>query len=311
MAEQRDFIIIGGGPAGLSAAQYGARSNLNVTVFEEMASGGQMLIIDDMENYPGIPEPIKGFDFSQQMEKQAKKFGAEIIISSVKELHKNDHLFTIETAKGTFTAPTVLIATGAKHKHLNVPGEREFAGRGVSYCATCDGPFFKNKKILVVGGGDSACDEASFLANLSENIVHIHRRNRFRAQKALGERVIKNPNIDVRFNTVLKEIKGEQKVSKVLLARTDKEEQYEETMDAVFIFIGSIPQTQLVPDIPKDDGGYIVTNQYMETSIPGLYAAGDVRNTPYRQVVVAAADGAIAAHSASAYIDELRGEAYT
>jgi thioredoxin reductase (NADPH) len=310
MTVDKDLIIIGGGAAGMSAAQYAARSNLDVVLFEEMATGGQILIIDNMENYPGFPEPVEGFDFSQRMEKQAKQFGAEIVLTTVKSMeNKNDH-FIVETGKGTYTTYAVILATGAKHKHLDIPGEKEFTGRGVSYCATCDGPFFRGKKILVVGGGDAACDEASFLANLSENVVLVHRRDRFRAQKALAERVLNNPNIEVRFNTVAKEIRGQDKVERVLLEKTDSGENYEEEMDAVFIFIGSIPQTQLVPELSKDEGGYIVTNQRMETEIPGLYAVGDLRNTPFRQVVVSASDGAIAAHCASQYIDDIRGEAY-
>lgn len=310
MTVDKDLIIIGGGAAGLSAAQYAARSNLDVVLFEEMATGGQILIIDNMENYPGFPEPVEGFEFSQRMEKQAKQFGAEIVLTTVKSMENKNGYFTVETGKGTYTTYAVILATGAKHKHLDIPGEKEFTGRGVSYCATCDGPFFRGKKILVVGGGDAACDEAGFLANLSENVVLIHRRDRFRAQKALAERVLNNPNIEVRFNTVAKEIRGKDKVEKVLLEKTDSGESYEEEMDAVFIFVGSIPQTQLVPELSKDEGGYIVTNQRMETEVPGLYAVGDLRNTPFRQVVVSASDGAIAAHCASQYIDDIRGEAY-
>ena len=310
MTVDKDLIIIGGGAAGLSAAQYAARSNLDVVLFEEMATGGQILIIDNMENYPGFPEPVEGFEFSQQMEKQAKQFGAEIVLTTVKGMENKNGYFMVETGKGTYTTYAVILATGAKHKHLDIPGEKEFTGRGVSYCATCDGPFFRGKKILVVGGGDAACDEAGFLANLSENVVLIHRRDRFRAQKALAERVLNNPNIEVRFNTVAKEIRGKDKVEKVLLEKTDSGESYEEEMDAVFIFVGSIPQTQLVPELSKDEGGYIVTNQRMETEVPGLYAVGDLRNTPFRQVVVSASDGAIAAHCASQYIDDIRGEAY-
>jgi thioredoxin reductase (NADPH) len=306
----RDIIVIGGGPAGLSAAQYAARSNLSVLVLEEMAAGGQVMIIDDMENYPGFSEPIKGFEFSQKMEQQAKKFGAEIMMSTAKSIKKEDKHFEIATSKGTFTSYAVVIATGSKHKHLDIPGEKEFSGRGVSYCATCDGPFFRGKKMLVVGGGDSACDEAGFLANLSDKIVVVHRRNRFRAQKALAERVLRNPHIEVRFNTIVTEIRGNRKVETVMLENTETGESHQEAFEAVFIFIGSIPQTQLVPDIPKDDGGYIIANQNMETEVAGLYAVGDVRNTPFRQVVVASSDGAIAAHCAAQYIDDLKGEAY-
>ncbi len=310
MEVYKDVIIIGGGAAGLSAAQYAARANLNVLLIEEMAAGGQTLVIDDLENYPGLNEPVKGYVFAETMEAQAKKFGAEITLTSVHSVKKEDTVFSVETGKGTFTAYTVIVATGAKHRHLGVPGEKELSGKGVSYCATCDGPFFKGRRILVVGGGDAACDEAMFLSKLSDKITIIHRRDRFRAQKALAERVLNNPNIKVQFNTVLNEIQGENRVERVLLSRTDTGETVTEEIDAVFVFIGSDPQNQLLPEVEKDETGYVIVNDEMQTSVPGLYAAGDLRATPFRQVVVAAADGAIAAHCASQYIDEIRGNAY-
>jgi len=311
MQPDRDVVIIGAGAAGLTAAQYAARSNLNTLVLEEMMSGGQALIIDKLENYPGFPETLTGMDFGQKMEKQAKNFGAEFMTAKAKSLRKNDdNLFEIETSKGVITTYTIVLATGARHRKLGIPGEEKLSGRGISYCATCDGPFFKNKKMLVVGGGDAACDEASFLANLTDDLVMAHRRNRFRAQRSLAERTMNNPSIDVRFNTVCTEIKGQDKVESVILKNTDTGEEYEEKMDAVFIFIGSDPQTDLVPDAEKDEGGYIVTDQRMESSIPGLFAVGDVRSTPFRQLVVGAGEGAIAAHIASQVIDEMKGDAY-
>ena len=310
MEQNYDVIIIGGGPAGLSAAQYAGRANLKVLLVEEMALGGQGLVIEALENYPGFPEAIGGFEFAQKMEKQARQFGADILTTSVRSLKKEGNLFKLTTGKGDLTAPAVILATGAKHRMLDIPGEETFAGRGVSYCATCDGPFFRNQRILVVGGGDAACDEAMFLSKLSDQIVMVHRRDRFRAQKALGERVLANPKIDVRFNTTAEEILGGDKVKEVILKNTETGETVTEPFAAVFIFVGSLPQTGLVPDLPKDDGGYIITNQKMETSEPGLYAVGDLRATPSRQVVVAAGEGAIAAHCASQYIDEINDEAY-
>ncbi len=308
---EKDMVIIGGGIAGLTAAQYGARSNLDTLVIEEMAPGGQALLIADLENYPGFPEPVNGFQLSMDMHKQAQKFGAEFLTATVKKISKEGNLFSIETSKDTVTAKTVVLATGAKHRHLEVPGEEEFGGRGVSYCATCDGPFFKNKKMLVVGGGDAACDEANYLANLTDKVVMVHRRDRFRAQKAVAERVLKNPNIEVRFNTVVKEVKGnETKMDRVVLAKTDSDEVYEEDFDALFIFVGSLPQTQLVPEARMDETGYVITDELMQSSIKGLYAVGDVRATPFRQLITAAADGAVAAHGAAGYIDDLKGEAY-
>lgn len=305
-----ELIIIGSGAAGLSAAQYGARSNLKTLVIEEMAAGGQALLIDTLENYPGVPGPVSGYDFAEGMRVQAEKFGAEFLSASVSSLRREGDAFIVETSEKTVTAEAVILATGAKHRLLGVPGEVELSGRGVSYCATCDGPFFKGKRILVVGGGDAACDEVMYLAKLTDRLVMVHRRDRFRAQKALADRVLRSPAVDVQFNTVVKEIRGAGKVESVVLKDVRSGEERELPMDAVFVFVGSDPQTQLVPDVRKDESGSIVTDEHMATSIPGLFAAGDVRASVFRQVITAAADGAIAAHSASAYIDGLRGAAY-
>ena len=306
-----DLLIVGGGAAGLTAAQYGARANLRTLVVEQTANGGQCLLIEGLENYPGFPDPIGGMDFTNRFEEQARRFGAEFLVSGVQSIDKDGSLFRVQTGEGELTAHAVVLATGAKHRTLDVPGEERLSGKGVSYCATCDGPFFRGKKMIVVGGGDAAFDEAQFLSNLSDDIVLVHRRDKFRAQKALIERVEKNPNIELRTNTVIKEIHSEstmmgiEKVSGVTFQRTDTGEEYAEDTAAVFVFIGSIPQTQLAGDAEKDEAGYIITSERMETSIPGLYAVGDVRTTPFRQLVVAASDGAIAAHAASQYIDEL------
>jgi thioredoxin reductase (NADPH) len=311
-----DLIIIGAGPAGLAAAQYGARANLRVLVLEQMAPGGQALLIDVLENYPGIAQGKTGFDFSEDLHRQALDFGAQFLTEQALSIKRDGEVFSVCLNKGVVkTAPALLIATGAKHRKLGIPGEDQFYGRGVSYCATCDGPFFKNKKIFVVGGGDAACDEAQYLSHLSSQVILIHRRDRFRAQKAIADRALHNPNIQVRFNTTMKEITGEKNVTSVVLEKTSAEckptgETNEEAADAVFIFAGTDPQTALVPDVKKDEAGYIITDQRMVSSLPGLYAAGDVRATPFRQVVVAAAEGAIAAHSAAAYIDGLKGQAY-
>ena len=312
-----DLIIIGAGPAGLTAAQYGARANLSVLVLEQLSPGGQALNIDVLENYPGIAPGKSGFEFGEDLRLQAEGFGAKILTEDVKALNKEGGFFVIALASGkTLKAQAVIIATGAKHRTLDIPGEKEFLGRGVSYCATCDGPFFKNKKIFVVGGGDAACDEAQYLSHLSNQVILIHRRERFRAQKALADRVLHNPNITVRFNTVMKEIRGtpETRVSSVLLEENGTSR--EEKADAVFIFTGIVPQTSLVSGADSgfkaelDEAGYIITDQKMASSVPGLFAAGDVRTTPFRQVITAAADGAVAAPCAAAYIDSLKGETY-
>ena len=312
MGQIYDFAVIGAGAAGLSAAQYGARANLNTIVIEELAPGGQALFIDKLENYPGILEPISGFELAERMHRQAEQFGSSFIEASALSVRKAEKRFIIETSVGPLESLTVLIATGARHRQLGIPGEQEFIGKGVSYCATCDGPFFKGKRILVVGGGDSACDEAIYLSKLSDKIVMIHRRDRFRAQKALANRVLSNPSIKVLFNTVAKEIKGDSKVRSVVLENTLSYELTEDPFDGIFIFIGSTPQTGFLKDmaVQFDESGYIITNCNMQTNIPGLFAAGDVRATPFRQIVTAAADGAIAARSAASYIDEQRGQAY-
>lgn len=312
MSELYDFAIIGAGAAGLAAAQYGARANLKTIVIEEMAPGGQALLIDNLENYPGIVEPINGYDLAERMRTQAEQFGSAFLDGSVSGVKKEAGRFLVETSAGTVESLTVLIATGAKHRMLKIPGEQEFIGKGVSYCATCDGPFFKGKSMLVVGGGDAACDEATYLSKLSDKIVMIHRRDRFRAQKALGQRVLTNSSIQVRFNTVAKEIRGDTKVRTAVLENTLTHEITEEAFDAVFVFIGSIPQTQFLSgtEVELDETGYIVTDCSMQSNLPGLFASGDVRATPFRQIITAAADGAIAAHSAANYIDEQRGQAY-
>ena len=305
-----DLAIIGAGPAGLTAAQYGARAGLDVLVLEQLAPGGQALVIDVLENYPGIAAGKTGYDFCQDLHKQAEGFGARFLMEQVLSLVREGRNYSLVLSGGQkLAAPAVILATGAKHRTLDIPGEAEFSGRGVSYCATCDGPFFKNKKIIVVGGGDAACDEAGYLSRLASNVILIHRRDRFRAQKALAERTLANPNIEVRFNTIMKEIRGKEKTSSVIL-ETAGQSPYEETADGVFVFTGVIPQSSLAPDAEKDESGYIITDQSMASSLPGLFAAGDVRASPFRQVVVAAAEGAIAAHSAASYIDALKGQAY-
>jgi thioredoxin reductase (NADPH) len=310
MTSEYDLLVVGGGAAGLAAAQYGARANLRSLLVEEMAPGGQALLIDNLENYPGIVGPISGYEFSESMRLQAEAFGAEFLTATAAGLSRAGGRFELETSEGRVSGLAVILATGAKHRRLGVPGEEELAGRGVSYCATCDGPFFKGKRMLVVGGGDAACDEAMFLAKLSDKILMVHRKERFRAQRSLAERVLSNPHIEVRFNTLVAEIRGEKKVASAILERSDTGERIEEAVDAVFVFVGSIPQTALVPEAKKDEAGSILTDERMATSVPGVFAVGDVRATPFRQIVTSCSDGAVAAHSASQYIDELKGSAY-
>ena len=317
-----DLIIVGAGPAGLTAAQYGARANLRTLVLERLAPGGQVLNIAVLENYPGntgtrdeegglLSSPRTGYEFALDLHRQAEDFGARFLTGEAVSLKKEGGLFSVTLeGGGTKKAPAVILAAGAVHRTLGIPGEAQFTGRGVSYCAACDGPFFRNKKIVVLGGGDAACDEAQYLSRLSDRVLLLHRRDRFRAQESLVERVRNNPNIEVRLNTIIREIQGDQKVNSLLLEQSDNAgrgmgKSYREEADAVFIFAGTIPQNSLAAEVAKDEAGYIITNQRMESSVPGLFAAGDLRSSPFRQVVVAAAEGAIAAHCAAEYINAL------
>jgi len=302
-----DLIIIGAGPAGLTASQYGARANLKVLVIEQMAAGGQALVIDVLENYPGADQK-SGYEFAASLHKQAEEFGAVFLYGSVNSIKKEENNFNIGLTDGSLQkAKAVILATGAKPRLLEIPGEKEFSGKGVSYCATCDGNFYKGKKIMVVGGGDAACDEARYLSRLTDKIVLIHRRDSFRAQKSLVERTLSNPNIKVLFNTTIKEIKGEVKVKSVILENVLTGEACEEETSAVFIFAGTVPQSSLARDLNAalDDSRYIITDQKMATNVTGLFAAGDVRSGAFRQVITAAADGACAAHHAAEYIDAI------
>ena len=314
-----DLIIIGAGPAGLTAAQYGARANLNVLAIEQLAPGGQAANIDILENYPGnvrrldasgnvVEEPRTGYEFAMDLHRQAELFGSSFLYGFVSSIQKENNLFKTTLFDGTaLMAKALIIATGTKPRLLDVPGEKKFAGKGVSYCAVCDGNFFKGKKIFVAGGGDAACDEARYLSRLTDKIVLVHRRDSLRAQKAIAQRTLNNPNIKVRFNTIIKEITGDQKVKSVILSDTITGDIYKEDTDAVFIFAGNVPQSGLAVELNAalDENGYIITNQKMATNISGVFAAGDVRSGTFRQVVTAAADGAMAARSAAEYIDEL------
>jgi thioredoxin reductase (NADPH) len=305
MANNHDVIIVGAGPAGLACGQYSARAGRDTVLLEELSTGGQTMIIDEIENYPGLGK-LSGYELAEKFESQASAFGCKTEYASVSEIiPQEDGSFLLKTSNGDYTAKAVVLATGAKHRNLGVPGEVELTGHGVSYCATCDGPFFRNKKILVCGGGDSACQEAMYLAKLSQDITVCHRRDKFRAQASIVEAMKKTNGIKTKMNTLVVAINGESnKVKSVTFQDKETGAQYTETYDGVFVFVGNLPQTQLVPFCEKDENGYVKTNKEMMTSVPGLFAIGDVRDTPFRQIVTAAADGAVAAHYASEYIDK-------
>ena len=315
-----DVAIIGAGAAGMAAAQYAARAGLSALVMEEKAEGGQAVFIDRLENYPGILEPVNGFDFAQSMKKQAESFGAAFSHGKVRGIEKADGGFALalenEGGEGGFkalAAKAVIIATGAERRKLGAPGEDECFGRGVSYCAACDGPFFRGKRVVVVGGGDAACDEAEYLSRIAESVVMIHRRDAFRAQKALAQRALGNPAIKTVFNSAVEEIKGGENgaVSSLILKNTKTGELSSLECAAVFIFVGMTPRSEIAAAVKPcplkiDESGYIIADERMETSVAGIFAAGDVKKKPFRQLITAAADGAVAAHSAAEFIAALK-----
>ena len=298
-----DYLIIGAGPAGLASAQYAARGGLLCAVIDSSMSGGQVGQISDLENYPGVFPSVSGSDFMEKMRAQAESFGAEIIEAYVSSIDKRDDTYIVTTRKTVFYAKALCIATGAVHTELGIPGEAELQGMGVSYCAVCDGPFFTDKKIFVVGGGDSACCEATFLSNISKDVTIIHRRKSFRAQKAVVKKMM-NAGVKTLFETVVKEIRGKGRVQSLVLEDLSTGKISEVSADAIFIFTGMVPQTSLVDMLPKDDSGYIITDENMMTAMPGLFAAGDVRSKDFRQIVTAVSDGAIAAHAAAKFLEK-------
>lgn len=297
-----DIVVIGGGAAGLTAAQYGSRAGMKVLLVEGSETGGQLNSIPELENYPGLREPVSGFEISKEMESQALKFGAEIKKDFVRMLDKSGSFFSVTGKTQNYHGKTVIIATGAEHKRLGIPGEDEFEGRGVSWCGTCDGPFFKNRKVAVIGGGDTACTEALFLSKIAGKIFLIHRRKDFRAQQFLLDRIQETPNIEIIRDSVPVEITGGQSVTglKILNNVTGNRENL--SVDGVFVFIGIRPRIDLVDALKKDTEGYIITDEKMETSLKGVFCAGDVRSKTFRQVVTACSDGAVAAHWAGEFV---------
>lgn len=305
-----DILIIGGGAAGLAAAQYGARAGRQVHVVEPLMVGGQCMYIDKIENYPAIVEPITGFELADRLQKQAENFGANFIYDEFVSFEKKDNIFHVTLKQEQVQAKALIWATGAQHRHLNIPGEEEYNGKGVSYCGTCDGPFFRGKKIVVVGGGDTALTDALYLSKLSDDVTIIHRRSRFRAQDNLIQQIDRSNIKTIMVNKPLEILGDGNKVTGILLENTETKEQQTIETDAVFIFAGMLPQTTLLDKSLLDNYNYVKTNQKMETALEGFYAIGDVRDTPFRQVVTAVSDGAIAAHTATEYIDEITGNEY-
>ena len=305
-----DIVIIGGGPAGLSAGIYASRAGYKTLIIEKIGTGGQMMLTDVIDNYPGFPDGITGFELQDKMVKQAQKFGTEIITDDIVKIEKNDNEFIVYSPQKKYTCLSVIIASGARHKTLDVKGEKEFASRGVSYCGTCDAPFFRNKDVVVLGGGDSALTEALFIAKFAKSIKIVHRKDRFRAVQSLVKQAEENPKIRFVFNSVLDEIKGENFVKSVVIKNILTNDVKEVQSDGVFIFVGLSPNTEFVPKEILNDAKYIITDSKMATKSSGIFACGDVRADTFRQVICASSDGATAAESAGHYIDELKGCAY-
>jgi thioredoxin reductase (NADPH) len=299
------MLILGSGPAGLSAALYAARANLDPVLLTGMELGGQASLTNTIENYPGFPDAVGGQELSDLFQKQAEKFGAKVEYDTATEVALDGTPFRIKTYNGEYLADTLVIATGARATHLDVPGETELTGRGVSYCATCDGWFFKDKDVMVVGGGDSALEESLFLTRYAKSITIVHRRDSLRAGVILQERAMNHPKIKFLWDSVITEITGEEKVTGVKIKNLKTGDISENATDGVFIFIGHIPNTQMfVNDLELDERGYIKTDKFMKTNIPGVYVAGEAGDPTFRQVVTSAGMGAAAAMQAIKYIQE-------
>ena len=315
MDETYDLVIIGGGPAGMTAGLYACRARMKTLLLERGACGGQALIAYRVENFPGFPEGVSGPDISDWMLKQAEHFGLQVKSAEAKSItFKEDKGLRFQiglTDAGELRANSLIIATGAKWNYLNIPGERELTGRGVSWCATCDGPLFKEKDVIVVGGGDTALEDALFLTKFARKVTIVHRRNTFRAVRILHEKVAANKKIEVIFQSVVTEIIGKKSVEAARIKDVNTDKERELKADGVFILVGMNPNSEIVKGVVKtDEKGYIIADDEMRTSVDGIFACGDVRKKLFRQIVTAAGDGATAAFSAEHYVDRIKGREY-
>jgi thioredoxin reductase (NADPH) len=307
MSNIENVIIIGSGPAGYTAALYAARADLNPLVFEGSQSGGQLMITTDVENYPGFPDGIMGPELMDQFRKQAERFGARLITTDVTEVDFRQRPFVVKAGADEYRAHTVIISTGATAKWLGIEGEERLTGRGVSACATCDGFFFRDKELIVVGGGDSAMEEAIFLTKFASKVTIVHRRDEFRASAIMAKRALEHPKIEVIWNAAVSEIHGTDEVTGVTLTDTTNGETSEMAVDGVFVAIGHKPNTELFEGvIDLDDKGYIVLgDRSTRTNVEGVFAAGDVADSIYRQAITAAGSGCAAAIDAGNHLAEL------
>jgi len=298
-----DVVIVGGGPAGLTAGIYTRRAKLSSLLLEKTVLGGQVATADLIENYPGIPE-IRGLELSQKLQEQAEKFGLEIQYAEAIGVRDESEKKIVLTSEGEYIGRSLIVTSGAEPARLNVEGEDEFVGKGVSYCATCDGPFFSGKEVIVVGGGDSAITEAIYLSKIAGSVHVVHRRDSLRAEKVNEEKAKANPKIDFIWNTVVEEIAGTKFVERVVLKDVKTGQKHDFKADGVFIYAGRKPNTGFI-DVDKDPAGYIKANDACETSAKGIFAAGDCTSPLWKQIITAAGEGAKAAMSAQEYVESL------
>jgi thioredoxin reductase (NADPH) len=299
-----DLIIIGAGPAGLTAGLYAARAQLDTLLFERLAPGGQVLNTDWVENYPGFPEGISGFDLADKMKTQAERFGLKIENDEVMGLELSLEKKTVITHNGEMETKALILACGATPKELGVEGEKPFIGKGVSYCATCDGPFYRDQDVAVIGGGDTAAEEAIFLTRFASRIYLFHRRDRLRAIKLLQDRIMAEEKIEIVWDTIPLKILGENGVEGIEVKNVKTGNISRKEVHGVFVFVGTLPNTDVAKGkVELDENGFVKTNNEMETSVPGVYAAGDVRSKPFRQIATAVGEGAAATYSVERYLE--------
>ena len=304
MDNRYDVIVIGGGPGGYTAALYAARANLSVLVLEKFSPGGQMATTDIVENYPGFAEGINGFELGVQMKQGAERFGVQSKLAEVKSVELNANPKLVHTRKDTFEAKTVILATGAFPRELGLENETNLRGRGVSYCATCDGAFYRGKTVVIVGGGNTAVADAIFLAKICEKVYLVHRRDELRASKTYMEALEKTENIEFIWSSEVVEIEAEQFVTGVKVKSRKDDSIRQVPCDGIFVAIGNIPNTELIQgQVDLDEAGYVLADETTKTNIPGVFAVGDMRKKPLRQIVTAVADGAVASKFAEEYVD--------